>query len=135
MCRAGCLTIPCQVSSSAGCSGAACSAGFQAHLARAAEAYAPGKWTRMPSGAAHDAQILAEVMPVGMLFVPSIKGVSHNFNENTTDEDIALGCQVFADAVVSVLQEAQGTASLCCPTRCIIRYSNKLLVLWTPLSL
>src|SRR5438270_5468876 len=41
---------------------------------------------RMPSGAGHDAQVLATIMPAGMLFVPSIGGVSHHWSENT-DED------------------------------------------------
>jgi N-carbamoyl-L-amino-acid hydrolase len=39
-----------------------------------------------------------------MLFVPSIGGISHHWTENTTDEDIVLGAQVFADAIMRVLQ-------------------------------
>jgi acetylornithine deacetylase/succinyl-diaminopimelate desuccinylase-like protein len=46
---------------------------------------AGGGWTVMPSGAGHDAQRLAEVMPAAMLFVPSIEGISHNFDENTSE--------------------------------------------------
>ena len=53
----------------------------------------------------HDAGILQEVIPCGMLFIPSIGGVSHDFSENSHDEDIILGCQVMADAAVSLLQE------------------------------
>ena len=76
---------------------------FQDALERAAEHNAPGRHVRMPSGAGHDAQILAERMRSGMLFVPSIGGISHHFAENTADADIVLGCQVFADAAAEIL--------------------------------
>jgi N-carbamoyl-L-amino-acid hydrolase len=59
----------------------------------------------MPSGAGHDAQYLARVMPAAMLFVPSIGGISHHWTENTSDEDIVLGAQVFCDAVLRMLPE------------------------------
>jgi N-carbamoyl-L-amino-acid hydrolase len=36
-----------------------------------------------------------------MLFIPSIGGISHDFAEDSREEDIVLGCQVFADAVAS----------------------------------
>lgn len=78
-------------------------AGFQAALDRAAERHAPGLHQRMPSGAGHDAQILSERMPAGMLFVPSIAGISHHYSEDTKPEDIVLGCQVFADAAAAIL--------------------------------
>jgi N-carbamoyl-L-amino-acid hydrolase len=58
----------------------------------------------MPSGAGHDAQILSEVMPAGMMFIPSIGGISHHWTENSTDEDIVFGAQVYADAVGRLLQ-------------------------------
>ena len=77
--------------------------GFQTALERAAERHAPGSHQRMPSGAGHDAQIMAEVMPAGMLFVPSIGGVSHHYSEDTNEADIVLGCQVFADAAATIL--------------------------------
>jgi len=77
---------------------------LQAALERAAEARAPGKHTRMPSGAGHDAQWLARKLPAAMMFVPSIGGISHHWTENTSDADIALGAQVFTDAIVDVLQ-------------------------------
>jgi N-carbamoyl-L-amino-acid hydrolase len=77
---------------------------FQAALAAAAEACAPGKYTSMPSGAGHDAQILSKVMPAGMLFVPSIGGISHHWTENTSDEDIVTGAQAFASACARLLQ-------------------------------
>jgi N-carbamoyl-L-amino-acid hydrolase len=77
--------------------------GFQDALERAAERHAPGSHQRMPSGAGHDAQILAEKMPSGMLFVPSINGISHHYSEDTHEADIVLGCQVFADAAADIL--------------------------------
>jgi beta-ureidopropionase / N-carbamoyl-L-amino-acid hydrolase len=77
---------------------------LQAALDRAAEHRAPGKHVRMPSGAGHDAQWLARKLPAAMLFVPSIGGISHHWSENTSDEDIVLGAQVFTDAILDVLQ-------------------------------
>ncbi|WP_422002794.1 Zn-dependent hydrolase [Reyranella sp.] len=70
----------------------------------AAEKNAPGDHMRMPSGAGHDAQILAQRLPAAMMFVPSIGGISHHFTENTADADIVLGCQVFADAAARILK-------------------------------
>jgi N-carbamoyl-L-amino-acid hydrolase len=80
--------------------------GFSLAFDRAAERHAPGLHQRMPSGAGHDAQHLARVMPAGMLFVPSIGGISHHWAENTEDADIVLGCQVMAAAAADIL--AQG---------------------------
>ncbi len=76
---------------------------FQAAVEAAAEARAPGCHTRIPSGAGHDAQVLSEVMPSGMMFVPSIGGISHHWTENTSDADIAFGAEVYADAVGRLL--------------------------------
>jgi N-carbamoyl-L-amino-acid hydrolase len=82
-------------------------AGFQDALERAAERNAPGMHIRIPSGAGHDAQIFAEALPAAMLFVPSIGGISHHHAENTRDEDLVLGCQVFADAAAEILGEGR----------------------------
>jgi N-carbamoyl-L-amino-acid hydrolase len=71
---------------------------FQRAIEDASLAVAGGRSVRMPSGAGHDAQILATIMPAGMLFVPSIGGISHHWSENTDDADIVTGAQVFADA-------------------------------------
>jgi len=76
---------------------------FQDALAAAAAAHAGDAWMRMPSAAGHDAQILAHRLPAGMLFVPSIGGVSHHFSEDTAEADIVLGCQVFADGAARIL--------------------------------
>ena len=78
--------------------------GFQQAIEAAAEAHCPGKATRMPSGAGHDAQYLAREMPAAMLFVPSIGGISHHWTENTSDDDIVLGAQVFCDAAERMLR-------------------------------
>jgi N-carbamoyl-L-amino-acid hydrolase len=80
--------------------------GLQQALQDAAQRVAPGQHQTMPSGAGHDAQILAQVLPAAMLFVPSIGGISHHYAENTRDEDIVLGCQVFTDAAAAVLAKA-----------------------------
>jgi len=68
--------------------------------------FAKGKSVRMPSGAGHDAQILAQIMPAGMLFVPSIGGVSHHWSENTADADIVTGAEVFVEACRQLLARA-----------------------------
>ena len=73
-------------------------AAFQNAIEAASAAVAGGKSVRMPSGAGHDAQVLATIMPAGMLFVPSIGGISHHWSENTADADIVMGAQVFVDA-------------------------------------
>jgi N-carbamoyl-L-amino-acid hydrolase len=78
-------------------------AGFQDAIEAASKALAGGRSLRMPSGAGHDAQMLATIMPAGMLFVPSIGGISHHWTENTTDADIATGAQVFVDACRRIL--------------------------------
>ena len=85
--------------------------GIQAALAAAAEHCAPGRWRRMPSGAAHDAQVLAERMPAGMLFIPSIGGVSHDFSEDSHDDDILLGCEVLARASRQLLEARRSTGA------------------------
>jgi beta-ureidopropionase / N-carbamoyl-L-amino-acid hydrolase len=71
---------------------------FQQAIEQASATVAGGRSLRMPSGAGHDAQILATVMPAGMLFVPSIGGISHHWTENTADADIVTGAEVFVDA-------------------------------------
>ncbi|MBV9537391.1 MAG: Zn-dependent hydrolase [Acidisphaera sp.] len=81
-------------------------AGFQEALATAAEHRAGDRWQYMPSGAGHDAQLLARVMPAGMLFVPSIGGISHHWSEDTAEDDIVLGCQVMADAAAALLADS-----------------------------
>jgi len=83
---------------------AAMDPGFQALIEAAAERNAPGAHLRMPSGAGHDAQILSRRIRSAMMFVPSIAGISHHWSEDTKEEDIVLGAQVFADAAAAILQ-------------------------------
>ena len=71
---------------------------FQRAIAQASSILAGGKSLPMPSGAGHDAQLLATIMPAGMLFVPSIGGISHHWSENTDDADIVRGAEVFVEA-------------------------------------
>jgi N-carbamoyl-L-amino-acid hydrolase len=79
---------------------------LQDALERAAERHAPGQHLRMPSGAGHDAQWLARIMPSSMLFVPSIGGISHHWTENTSDEDLVLGAQVYVDGLAEMAKAA-----------------------------
>lgn len=53
----------------------------------------------MHSGAGHDSQIFAKVVPTGMIFVPSIGGISHNINERTEIEDLARGVKLLEDTL------------------------------------
>ena len=57
---------------------------------------------RLPSGAGHDAQMLARVCPTAMIFVPSDKGISHNPAEYTSPDDITAGANVLLDVMVSL---------------------------------
>jgi beta-ureidopropionase / N-carbamoyl-L-amino-acid hydrolase len=70
---------------------------FQDAIEAASADRAGGRSLRMPSGAGHDAQFLATIMPAGMLFVPSIGGISHHWSENTADADIVTGAEVFVE--------------------------------------
>ena len=81
---------------------------MQVAIEAAAAKLCPGKATRMPSGAGHDAQVMAKHMPAAMLFVPSIGGISHHWTENTSDEDLALGAEVYVQAAAEMLGRARG---------------------------
>jgi len=61
----------------------------------------------MPSGAGHDAQILATIAPVGMIFVPSIGGVSHVPEEDTAPGDLISGAQVLLRTAVRVARAVE----------------------------
>jgi N-carbamoyl-L-amino-acid hydrolase len=58
------------------------------------------RWAAMPSGAFHDAQLVASVAPTAMIFVPSHHGISHNPAEFTTASQLAIGTRVLAAALV-----------------------------------
>lgn len=53
----------------------------------------------LPSGAGHDAQMLADLAPIGMIFVPSSGGVSHSSEEFTAPEALVHGAEVLLDAL------------------------------------
>jgi N-carbamoyl-L-amino-acid hydrolase len=63
-------------------------------------------YLEMPSGAGHDANHLAEVVPAGMIFVPSKDGRSHCPEEWTDFEQVCLGTEVLANVVTSLDKEA-----------------------------
>jgi len=60
---------------------------------------------RMPSGAGHDAQMLARMCPSGMIFVPSHKGLSHNVNEHTDEADLVAGANILLDIMLQLSAE------------------------------
>lgn len=80
-------------------------AALRTALEAAAERVAPGRWRAMPSGALHDATNVARLLPVAMLFVPSIKGISHAFDEDTDEDDLVAGLSVLARAVTDLDQD------------------------------
>jgi len=77
----------------------AMSAGLRSALEASAEEHAAGRWRKMLSGALHDATNVARYLPVAMLFVPSINGISHAFEEDTDEADLVTGLEVLAGAV------------------------------------
>jgi beta-ureidopropionase / N-carbamoyl-L-amino-acid hydrolase len=78
--------------------------GFQTQIEAAAERHAPGMHMRLPSAAGHDAAVLSCKMPAGMMFIPSLGGISHHWSEDSKEEDIVLGAEVFADAAHHILR-------------------------------
>ena len=58
----------------------------------------------LPSGAGHDAQMLARVCPTAMIFTPSHDGLSHNPAEYTAPEDLEAGANVLLQAMLQVAQ-------------------------------
>ncbi len=72
-----------------------------------ARATARGHHTRrMTSGAGHDAQMMARICPSAMIFVPSVKGISHNPREHTDPVDLLRGANVLLDVVTELASEA-----------------------------
>ncbi|MEO5838051.1 MAG: Zn-dependent hydrolase [Acidimicrobiales bacterium] len=63
------------------------------------------KVRRIPSGAGHDAQMLARLCPAAMIFVPSHDGLSHNVAEHTDPDDLAAGINVLFDVLVQLAEE------------------------------
>lgn len=57
---------------------------------------------RMPSGAGHDAQMLARICPTAMIFTPSVDGISHNPAEYTAPEDLEAGTNVLLHTMMAL---------------------------------
>ena len=57
---------------------------------------------RMPSGAGHDAQMLARVCPAAMIFVPSVNGISHNAAEHTDADDLVAGANILLQSMITL---------------------------------
>ena len=75
--------------------------GVQAAIGTAADALSlPTR--RLPSGAGHDAQQIARLCPMGMIFVPSVGGISHSPRELTSWDDCARGANVLLGAVLAL---------------------------------
>lgn len=58
------------------------------------------EWESLPSGAGHDAQAVANIAPVAMVFVPSVDGISHSREEYSTPQDCANGAQVLLELLL-----------------------------------
>ncbi|MEA3247255.1 MAG: Zn-dependent hydrolase [Gemmatimonadota bacterium] len=73
---------------------------MRAHIAAAAKSL--GLSSRvMPSGAGHDAQDLARICPIGMIFVPSAGGISHSPKEYSTPQAVTNGADVLLHALLA----------------------------------
>ena len=59
---------------------------------------------RLPSGAGHDAQMMARICPASMIFVPSVGGLSHNVNELTLPEHLGAGANLLLHAAMKLAQ-------------------------------
>ena len=61
---------------------------------------------KMPSGASHDSSPLARVIPTGMIFVPSVNGISHNKDEFTEENDLIRGLNVLTHTLIKLDSDA-----------------------------
>ncbi|WP_092780123.1 hydantoinase/carbamoylase family amidase [Jannaschia pohangensis] len=75
---------------------------LRAALQDSARKHAPDAWRDMPSGALHDATNVSRVLPVAMLFAPSIGGISHDFAEDTAEADLVTCLNILAGAADSL---------------------------------
>jgi N-carbamoyl-L-amino-acid hydrolase len=67
----------------------------------------------MPSGAGHDAQDMAKITPTGMIFVPSVGGISHSPREFTTLQDCANGVNVLLHSVLKIDKKLHRASENC----------------------
>ena len=61
---------------------------------------------RLPSGAGHDAQMLARVCPTAMIFTPSRDGISHNPAEHTDPDDLVAGADVLLQVMLALAEQS-----------------------------
>jgi len=59
----------------------------------------------MPSGAGHDAQDIAKIAPTGMIFIPSVGGVSHSPKEFSRMSDVVNGANVLLKTILKIDQQ------------------------------
>jgi len=62
---------------------------------------------RMPSGAGHDAQMMARLCPTAMIFTPSVKGISHNPAEHTDAVDLEAGANVLLRVMLALADDEE----------------------------
>lgn len=75
-------------------------------LEQGAQEVCGDEWLHLPSGALHDATNVARLMPVAMLFAPSIGGRSHCFEEDTEEADLITALRILAAAATRVSAQA-----------------------------
>ena len=78
--------------------------GIQATIATAAKRLGY-TYKTMPSGAGHDAQEMAHIAPSGMIFIPSIGGISHSPKEYSRPADMANGANVLLQTILLLDKE------------------------------
>lgn len=62
---------------------------------------------RMTSGAGHDAQMMSRICPAAMIFVPSVRGISHNPAEHTEPEHLTLGANVLLQTALALSEDGR----------------------------
>jgi len=65
-------------------------------------------YKKMPSGAGHDAMNMTQITDVGMIFIPSVNGISHNIAEYSHLKDIVKGTELLLNTTVKLAQEGGG---------------------------
>ena len=60
---------------------------------------------KMPSGAGHDAQDMAIIAPSGMIFIPSVDGISHSPKEFSSDEAVYKGTNILLNTILKLDKE------------------------------
>jgi len=65
----------------------------------------PNSFKKMQSGAGHDAQEISTIAPVGMIFIPSVNGISHSPKEFSKPVDMANGVKVLLQVILAIDKE------------------------------